>query len=195
MEWTKQEITYLQGNYYSSTYQEIAKHLKRPIGGVSWQVQSLGLKKTGIYRPSTLNLSALTHADIAYMAGFIDGEGTITINCSRGKKGPEVYVVNTDFEIITWFEEVFGTNKYHKSKPIRGRKQTFAVGLSSLKDTYMFLQLIYPHLRVKREQARILLEYCKIRLKKTKKNKNTNFDSVEEELEREIHRVNRRGTI
>lgn len=187
--WTDEERSFLVNNYPIMTAKELSESLGKPLGGTRWQVSELGLRKTCRYKPSTLNFDDLTREDVTYMAGFIDGEGTITINTSKSRRQPETYVVNTDLDIVNFFAKVFGKEPYPKNRPPPTQKQTYGVMITSLREVFEFLQIVYPYLRVKKQQAKLLLEYCNIRLVKH----NQPFGSRERQIIKEIRRLNHRG--
>lgn len=56
--------------------------------------------------------------DLAYLAGFIDADGTISINKDRGGYSPRVSISNTHYGVLIKFKEMFGgtlsTKKVYK---------------------------------------------------------------------------------
>ena len=105
--------------------------------------------------------------DIAYLAGFIDGEGSISIcktNSSNSiYKTPryvlEVTVTNTYKPIIDMFQELFAgswTRRRHEKHPVW--KQSYCIRWASIKAKEI-LELVYPHLIVKKEQAEVAIEF------------------------------------
>ena len=100
-----------------------------------------------------------TLADFAYVAGFFDGEGTITV--SKGGHGwmRSVQVPNTNEAIIKWLKRTFGGRTYVKS-PSKGHLGKKTIYLWYLRDAIgigNFLHAILPHLRLKRKDAITLL--------------------------------------
>jgi hypothetical protein len=191
--WSKKEQEFLRQNYHSLKAREIAKVLGRPLRGVIWEASRLGLGKNGKNRTTKLNFDGIRREDIAYMAGFIDGEGTITLNLGSSGKwwSPYVGVINTDFNVMDFFAKIFGRRASLKKDKRLGRNDAYGVEITSLREVYEFLQIIYPYLRVKKEQAKLLLEYCKLRLARFQQPLN----AQEREIVEKIRELNRRGRL
>lgn len=105
--------------------------------------------------------------DIAYLAGIIDGEGSIYIgnfSCNPITQLPyyqtNMQVTNTDKKLIDWLQEVFGglVNKRTTNQmPKNSRKQAYTWTATGERLTHL-CELIKPYLIVKIRQAEIMLE-------------------------------------
>lgn len=106
-------------------------------------------------------------AKFGYLAGIIDGEGCITI--SRGFKDNNVInynsivmVTNTNEQVIKWLQGNFGGG-FYKSKPNNFvSKPSFRWRLLKKHDIEMLLLATIPYLIIKKEQAKILLEFVRL---------------------------------
>lgn len=108
-----------------------------------------------------------TIAEIAYLAGIIDGEGSIYIGnfSSNPKTGAKYYqtnieVSNTDKTLIDWLIATFGglvTQYTEKQTPINSRKEVWRWTASGDRVTHI-CELIYPYLICKRRQCEIMLK-------------------------------------
>lgn len=100
---------------------------------------------------------------LAYTAGIIDGEGCIGINRGR-RKGECIYhslkieCAVTDRGVIEWLHRTFGGSTYFGKRPNR---KPYYRWLISSKEGESFLRLIYPFLRIKRNQARLVFAFRK----------------------------------
>jgi len=110
---------------------------------------------------------------LGYLAGIIDGEGTITLRFhSRKDKTPiiqpAVTIVNTDIKIINacantlkelglpfWLTEYEGKGNW---------KKRYLIEISGLKRVPKILSVITDYLVGKKELAEIVNEYCERRL-------------------------------
>jgi len=104
--------------------------------------------------------------DLAYLAGIIDGEGTIGIYRKGGTtKRPHyegtVIVVQRDPTIPQWIQQRFGGSLIHRVFRIRGGKRDrytywrwYLIG----KKIGPFLERCLPYLIIKREQAECAIE-------------------------------------
>lgn len=130
-----------------------------------------------------------------YLGGFFDGEGYITLirhKDSRVKKGytlhPFVRITNTNKAIL---EEINKLAKGKiKSKPKQlGCKQCYMVEIQDLTSMFEFLCKIQPFLIIKKEQAELMIEFCRGRID----NKNKRYSKEDYELSFKFTELNKRG--
>jgi hypothetical protein len=112
---------------------------------------------------------------LIWLAGFVDGEGSIGISRRDiGKKYPNYKVffciTNTNKEILEKIKEFAGNIGYiqqhiKKKNPLLesnksrfGKKETYDFSLSK-KQAKEFLKLIYPYLQVKKRQAELVINF------------------------------------
>lgn len=57
----------------------------------------------------------ITDVDLAYIAGFFDGEGSVTISSKGGCTGVAVSITSTDDKILSWIQSILGGNVYNQS--------------------------------------------------------------------------------
>jgi len=106
-----------------------------------------------------------TTAQLAYLAGIIDGEGTFYIGSSRRTSNgfthysSRVYVVNTNLEIIDWLVDNFGGLKYVR-KPTNKFKQRYEWVLDRTKISPI-VTAILPYLIIKNKHAEVMLSFRK----------------------------------
>jgi hypothetical protein len=117
-----------------------------------------------------------TEAALAYLAGIIDGEGTISMNDKRVMKRKSrgirqtkkiyrarinfstiVTVTNTDFRLMEWLIRNFGgsVSTTNRMNPKWRIKCTWIMPTTQISN---ILQQIIPHLILKREQAKLMVE-------------------------------------
>lgn len=117
-----------------------------------------------------------TIAQIAYLAGIIDGEGSIYIgnfSCNP-KTGTPYYqtnieVTNTDEKLIQWLVDNFGgrTNKYtHKQTPKNSRRPVYRWIISGESLTHL-CPILLPYLVIKTKQCEIMIKMRKTFERKT----------------------------
>ena len=103
---------------------------------------------------------SLTKVDLAWMAGFVDGEGCISIAKDKSEGGRIFSVVarvsNNNLEALQFIHQWFGGYIRAESNG-NGLPPTFSLALKSRKGA-RFLRAIQPYLHVKSEHARIALE-------------------------------------
>jgi hypothetical protein len=98
----------------------------------------------------------MPRVNVAYMAGFFDGEGHISIaKRASGTGSLTVQVCNTNAEVLEGFRSVYGGAV---NDVTRNHKPTWkwTVCSSAASD---FLRDVLPYLIVKREQAEIAIRF------------------------------------
>lgn len=110
--------------------------------------------------------------EAAYLAGIVDGEGTIVIADRRGSRAGStrpsvnVSVANTYRGLLEWISEVTGTGKIVPTGPAPGtvskygmhtRKQSYLWKTSSLNAVGVLAQLV-PYMIEKRERAQLAID-------------------------------------
>lgn len=100
--------------------------------------------------------------ELAYLAGFWDGEGSFGIYWHKGtsRHYGVVQMSNTDHKIVQTFEERFGGTVHlygHKGKQNRHWHWSLNASTNKIRK---FLQAMTPYLRQKKEEAEVLMEFC-----------------------------------
>jgi len=106
--------------------------------------------------------SSISHDDIVYAAGMLDGEGYVSVKKSFTSRDPNwsthyriyVSVANTYEPVILWFKNKFGGSiKYAQRGRVEiGHKPCYSWVISA-KAAVLFLKLVRPYLIIKKEQA------------------------------------------
>lgn len=114
-------------------------------------------------------MKELTIAQLAYLAGIIDGEGSIYIgNFSKGLKGTPYYqtnmeVTNTEERLINWLMDNIGgrrTTYTHAQTPKNSRRTVYRWMVSGELLTHL-CHLLLPYLIIKKRQCEIMIEMRK----------------------------------
>ena len=130
-----------------------------------------------------------------YLAGFVDGEGSIAIykhKDSRVKKGYTLHsmfdIVNTDIKALKLINKLVQGRIKPKPKQ-KGCKQVYLIQLQDYKQIKYILEIISPYLIVKTKQAELMIEFCKSRLN----NKNKRYSDRDYEIAELFTKLNKRG--
>ena len=112
----------------------------------------------------------MREVDIAWAAGFIDGEGCIQISKSKDKKDKDrlqfslrVTVVQVDTRPLEFLQSLFGghihddSSRLKKERAKEGKWRPCKKWAIHGLDAYAFLVLIRPYLKTKKEQADLVL--------------------------------------
>lgn len=105
----------------------------------------------------------LSEAELAWAAGFVDGEGYIGVIRAKTKRGlyysyiTHVEVAQAKAAPIIRFKEMFGGNV----KFVANRKQGYWYWRTFSRETVPILKQLLPYLFVKKEQALLVIEFAK----------------------------------
>lgn len=139
--------------------------------------------------------------NLDYIAGFIDGEGTITINRERrGRKKeafgvllPNVSIANTNKEIIEEIKSFFnerGVRSYIITSRKGGiRKDCYRLRFEGHKNLFMLIHLLENKLQIKAEHLNIIKAFLDSRRVHKKY-----YNEHERNLYRKIKNLNKKGS-
>lgn len=105
--------------------------------------------------------------EIAYLAGIIDGEGSLTIgNYSANKKTGVLHyqtilsITNSDMNLINWLRSVFGGNswKYSAKQTPKNSRQAYYRWVATGDLLTHICQLVQPFMIIKSKQVEIMLK-------------------------------------
>jgi len=115
---------------------------------------------------------SLSETDKAYIAGFIDGEGSISIKRWKSKPshqeswGTHIQITSVERNILEYISKKAGQGKIIKIKlsNYRGRENQrdyYKIAISSRR-AVILLKAILPYLKIKQRQAEIAIEFQKL---------------------------------
>ncbi|MGI0149765.1 MAG: hypothetical protein ACREDF_09585 [Thermoplasmata archaeon] len=97
--------------------------------------------------------------DPPYVSGLLDGEGTILVYKTNGCYQLSVRIVNTDLPVLERMKSLFGGNIGSKIEKVSKRtRPCWTWDIQGPRAAELLVEL-YPHLLVKREQARLAMEF------------------------------------
>ncbi len=133
-------------------------------------------------------MMALPKLELAYLAGIVDGEGTISMRkMTKGYYRPILEIVNTDELLITWLSKLFWqkpTEAFNGTGRRYLRIHLTGFGIAPI------LKALEPHLISKKLQSQLLQRYIKARMAQVWREKPT--DEMEE-LFKDIRLLNSVG--
>jgi hypothetical protein len=149
----------------------------------------------------------LNELEKAYLAGFLDGEGTISLRLRTqyGKQffTPIVSLCSTDKDIIDWATAVIGYGSVqYKSKEKENNKACYWTRLRGINSIETFILDVFPYIHMKRKKklAVLMLEWITLHKKtkneqhpSVKKGEKFKFSEREYEIMAEMIELNRRG--
>ena len=138
-----------------------------------------------------------------YLAGFLDGEGSITVLYNRHRKNssgnekftvlPCVMVFNTHLGVIQYVYSQLGFGDIRVRPRAKPQHRTpYSWGVHNHEQIISVLQPLLPFLIVKIEQAKLMMEYCSSRLLSPVYH--SPYSECELKLAESIRQLNRVGT-
>mgnify|MGYP000459834563 CR=1 FL=1 len=130
------------------------------------------LRGKGSRRKPRFSKDDFSKEEIAYFAGLIDGEGTLSLY--RDRKGgvvPCLQIANSSFELMSWLQKRFKGQvrlcqpKGHSIGKYKTRKDVYSWTLFRTLECKILLELILPYLIVKKKEAKDLLAKIEKHLK------------------------------
>lgn len=104
------------------------------------------------------HMDTVTSEDLAYIAGFFDGEGCIIISMGKDYNRIETTVCNTKDITLYWLQSIFGGCVSKRISKNPKRKDVYVWATVS-RVAGRFLSIIQPYLKLKYEQAELALEF------------------------------------
>lgn len=133
---------------------------------------------------------SFTDEERGYLAGIIDGEGSLRVRYQRQKRPngswkrnlmPTVTVTNTNKELIERIIFLTGARNLSTRLTSVGRP-CYDLRIQGTYRVYPLLQATKDLLIVKRRQAELLLEFCELRLNRTEEGYSGREIKIREEL-------------
>jgi LAGLIDADG endonuclease len=135
----------------------------------------------------------ISKTEIAYLAGFVDGEGCLAINKRLHKNkigswiGYSAYIdlTSTNKEVMEYIRSKFGiTSNVYVSILKGNRKIAFRLRINKMQSQEL-IEKMYPFLIIKKAQAEVFIQFCKFSKNEAKR----------EELWQQMALLNKRGKI
>jgi len=166
---TQDDCATLSRLYGTMPLRDVAKAMGRSYGSVQWRKSEMGLTKifSQIVQQHPMTAS---REQLAYTAGLIDGEGTVSIRKFSGKWKPHIRIANSSEPLMEWLSGVFTTPGIF----IERRKKKASGGLMC----YMFhipglghlplYEALLPFTVIKRPQLECVAEFTRLRLSQSR---------------------------
>ena len=170
--WSKEEIEVLRQHYSDGEPKFILNLLKdRTWRGIKFQAMKLGMMRrifTSKPHKSGLLDGSASPFDIGYIAGLIDGEGSIGFSQQRKINGytryrPRINVYNTDLKLMKKTQNILGGTIVKSTKAKYYYKTPYRIAVRQDDAILKTLNIILENLTTKHEQAKLIIEFIKSR--------------------------------
>ena len=139
----------------------------------------------------------MKETDLAYIAGFIDGEGSISIiHHATKSKGirwdTRINITNTNKEVLEFISNILPVKHrlfYEDERRNPSWKKRWYLVINRQKDIKLLLELIYSYLILKKKQAEIMLKFIDSRLS----HRTGRYTEYEIELIKKLRKLNQKG--
>lgn len=185
----KEEITELLPSRTWPSIRSRAQKLKLPLRSQGWW--------------KDLTPVELTDFERGFVVALIDSEGSLIIHINRRDPQkyqsfknftltPEVVVGNTIRGFLEKAHQIIGGSIKPRKQHNPKHSKSFDLRLNGLDNIYRLLKAIEPDLTVKKEQCKLMLEYCQSRMNaiREKGTWQAHYSEREIEIANEIHRLN-----
>jgi len=166
--WTEDEISFLRESWRTLPKYEIMRRLHRHTWyGIRHMANKLGLRRgfEAIYPPHPL---ILTEGEKGYLAGLLDGEGSIYIDTEAKYHTVVISFYNNSREVMEYLKKLL---PFGHLKVVRRRKRNprhsngYRFGISCMTDCHRLLKTLLPYLIIKRKRAIEALKYLEERIR------------------------------
>jgi hypothetical protein len=147
----------------------------------------------------------LTETEKAWLAGFWDGEGSITIFTHMEKNGkekicPTLLVVNTHEGVIAHVVELLDRletsfSVQHIKRKEEKNKDVYQVSTRNMAYIKIVLEAILPYLICKKAQGSLVLRYVTKKLQQRETNGRPRYDDEDFEIQEQCQALNKRGKV
>ena len=141
-----------------------------------------------------------TTAELAWLAGILDGEGSIVMGFEKKRRlfNPMVHICNTDAGIVAECQRILAdlkcvvSIKLHPRSSSFGKRPLTRMQVSSHASVARVLEALLPYLRsIKRARAEGMLEFVRSRLPKIDSgpNESRGYTAREKEVALEVRSI------
>lgn len=134
----------------------------------------------------------MKETDKAYIAGFIDADGSISIVKDKNGYAPRVTIANCDFEVLLSIQEQFGGSGCISTKKPRKKNHRPSHDLAWVYNVAIeVVTTCYPYFRLKKPRADCLLKWKSVVKRNGKYTKEEL--SIRDSLVGKMRELNKRG--
>jgi hypothetical protein len=110
---------------------------------------------------NNVHYNLIPEIDWARLAAYIDGEGCICVAGSKRSRQMymKVFIANTDYRLMLWFQSTFGGTINGKQRYDRERHRPCYVWTVCSEVAWFILLCCEPYLIAKRDQADVALKF------------------------------------
>lgn len=171
--WTPDRLAEL-----SELYVRMPLRLAAVTMGVSEGAAHAALHDAGVTKPFSayipLKPMPLTAEQLAYFAGMIDADGTVTVRRDGLKWKPQIAITNTSLVLMDWLAATLSgpgarVNLQRPATLVDGRPRQAVYAFKVLGLGWLpFFQALEPYLVIKRDRMALVIEWTELRRAQTR---------------------------
>lgn len=106
--------------------------------------------------------------DVAYIAGFVDGEGNIGFYKPKDARvRMNITIANNNLDVLRFIQQTLNIGVIIQRKQYNPRARTsYQLRIRNNREAFILLDAIVPYLKVKREQGKLVREWLLSRMGK-----------------------------
>ena len=158
LSWAKEEDALICLRYFKMGGLRLAPYLPGRSGRqIVRRAMRLGMRcsSRSSARQATIRLSTVNAQQLAYIAGVIDGDGTVTLN-HKPANAVKIIVYNTHLGLLSWLHDVLGVGRVRLSsghnEKIKQNKPCYRWILTSFSDCYLLAKALLPYAIIKKDK-------------------------------------------
>jgi len=165
--WTSDEVEKLKKHYPVEPKKKLLELFPdRNYNQIRQKARKLKIKRrVGLSFKGFKNLD-LTEIQKAYLAGLFDGEGHLTLHRQKSGKynyyTPELGISNTSMELMKYLINTLKKGGIPLKLYLQKKGKNKPVGIAHVtthQDAYCFLLVVLPYLIVKKNKAKLIIEF------------------------------------
>jgi hypothetical protein len=200
--WTREELSELREMYRERSQKDILDRFPNR----SWKSVTTAGRNLRVRRRTHGQVEAkFTDVELGFLAGLVEGEGTVGITKCGTRLYPYVYILaNTDMTLIDHTHTIveragFLASKllvHSQSEKAKGRRPVATISMHGFQPSLAILRALTPYLVGKRRRAELVMEFCETRIglwETGAHGQRTPYTEREWEIAREVRTLNRKG--
>ena len=158
LSWAKEEDALIRHRYFKMGGLRLAPYLPgKNRRQITKRAGWLGLRCTSrsSARQASVHLRTVNAQQLAYIAGIVDGDGTVTLNHKPANE-VKIIVYNTHLGLLNWLHDVLGVGRVRlstgRNESIKQNKPCYRWVLTRFSDCYLLAKALLPYAIVKKDR-------------------------------------------
>jgi len=168
--WSKEQEEQIRQKY-DGNGSNLSNVLPFSASAIRNKAKRLGITNNSHFHHVTkTELPKLSEFELGYVAGFMDGEGSITYSSNASTKIQyRIQIANSDQDVILWLRQILGIGRLRIQKARKHQHlDSYVLNIERQGDVWGLLDLVIPYLKIKKQKAIGVLDILEQRYKDEK---------------------------